>query len=259
MTTSKFLYLVIICVSTIGFLSCTSKKPCSSDTDAIVPETMPRLLTGFDTIYPPLARQAGIEGIIGVKSSINDKGRVLDSKTTRNSGSTAGFEETTIESGKKNLWIPAYSLRGPIPYRSYYEVIFISHFIMLGKSPRNSNDENRLSVNLESSSDSAVEIHPVYDIPPTIEKTATVHYTGEESLDNMVGSIWLQVTVNDSGRVKNVLISHSSIYDLKLEDDLISAFYNYIYKPAMYQGKPVAVQIECEIVYAQQEIWVEWE
>ena len=254
MATSKFLFLVLVCFSTIGFLSCTSKKPCSSDTDAIIPETMPQLLTGLDTIYPHLARQAGIEGIVGVKSSINDKGRVLDSETTRNSGSTAGFEETSIESSKKNLWIPAYSLRGPIPYWIYYEVIFIHRSIRIGQTPQYGCDENRLFGNLKTGSDSVVEIHAVYDTPPTIEKTAQVHYTGEESQDNMVGSIWLKVTVNDSGRVENVLILHSSLNDLKLEVDLISAFYNYTYKPARYQGKPVAVQIECEIVYAQQKI-----
>ncbi len=251
MATSKFLYLAIICVIAIGFLSCTSKKSCSSDTDSIVPEAMPRLLTGFDTIYPPLARQAGVEGIIGVKSSIDVEGRVLDSEITKNSGITAGFEQTVIESSKKNIWIPAYSMKGPIPYWSYYEVIFINRRIMIGLSSQYGHDENRLFDNQVTSSDSFIEIHPVYDIPPTIEKTATVYYTHEESQDNIDGSMWIRAIVDNSGKVSNAFILNSSLSDPQLEDDLIIAFYSYIYNPALYHGKKVAVQIDCEIVFAQ--------
>ncbi len=254
MKISKFILLMVICFIAVVFVSCTTKGPCSSDTTAI-PETMPQLLSGFDTNYPPLARQAGVEGIVGVKSVIDDKGRVQDLQLTRSSGSTAGFEQTVIESGKQNIWIPAYSLRGAIPYWSYYEVIFINRRIKMGQSSRQDHYENGPLGNPKTCSDSVVEINPVYDIPPTIEKTVAVLYTEEDSQDDISGSVWLRAIVDDSGKVRNAVILSSSLNDSQLENDLLMAFYNYTYNPAWHYGKQVAVQIECEIVFGQSYIW----
>jgi hypothetical protein len=248
MSNCRFLFLVLICFSTIGVLSYVSKVTNSSGADTIVPKTMPQLLTRVDTKYPHLARVAGI---VGIKFSVDKKGRVLNSEIIRSTDSKAGLEEATLESSRKNLWIPAYSERGPITYWSYYEVIFIHRTFTVGQTLPYHDEEDTLFGNHKTSSNSAIEIHAVYDTPPTIDETVAVHYTGETFQENMEGSLWLRLIVSELGKVENVLILHSSLNDTRLEHDLVSALYDYIYVPAMYQGRPVASQIECELVFGQ--------
>jgi hypothetical protein len=49
------------------------------------------------------------------------------------------------------------------------------------------------------------------------------------------------------------MIVQSSLTDPELEDGLVRAFYGYTFKPALFHGETVAVEWECEIVFARSE------
>jgi TonB family protein len=170
----KFLFVVLIGLCLVGFLSCTKKNPCSLVTDDTCVDKMPQLIRRVDSEYPPLARAAGIEGIIGVKFWIDEMGRVISAEIRRSSGATAGFEDASISPGRKTLWIPAYSRGRPIPYWSYYEVIFICCWIHVEKGKQLVSESRRQEEVQKALSDSAIEIHEIYDTPSSIEKTVTV-------------------------------------------------------------------------------------
>lgn len=247
------MFVVLTCLYGIAFLSCTTKKPCSQVIDETCVDKMPQLIRRVDTQYPLLARAAGIEGIVGVKFWIGWVGRVITAKVERSSGSNAGFEEASIESGEKNFWIPAYSHGTPIPYWSYYEVVFICCWthVAMGKQHVVENCIQEKSEKFIL--DSTIEIQEVYDTPPFIEKTETVQYSGEGFPKGEAGSLWLRAVIDNSGKVQCAMIVQSSLTDPELKDGLIRAFYGYTFKPALYHGETVAVQWECEIVFARSE------
>lgn len=250
MLMSKSWLLVLGCLCLIGFFSYTTKDCYFGSGDEIIVDRMPQLLTRVDAFYPPLARTAGIEGIVGVKFSIDTTGRVVDAEIERASGSNAGFEEVSIESGKENLWIPAYSQGRPVPYWGYYETIFISHWTGADTGRPDTSESQAREQIQRIIADSAIEIHEVYDTPPTIQTTQVVEYFGEQSPKDDTGSLWIRAVIDDSGMVRHVVVIQSSLVNPKLKDALVRAFYSYDFKPATRGETAVATQVECQIVFA---------
>ncbi len=74
--------------------------------------------------YPPLARQAGIEGTVLIEALVDKKGNVRDARVVKPSGSNAGFEEIAIEGAFKIKWKPAISNDQPVNVRVVYPVRF---------------------------------------------------------------------------------------------------------------------------------------
>lgn len=74
--------------------------------------------------YPPLARQAGIEGVVWVQALVDKKGGVRDARVYKASGSSAGFEEIALEAAYKVKWKPAISNNQPVAVWAVYPVRF---------------------------------------------------------------------------------------------------------------------------------------
>jgi TonB family protein len=238
------------CLYSIGLVSCTSKKTACGPDSAGAVERMPQLLTRIDASYPPLARQAGIEGIVGVKFSIDAKGTVISGEIERTSGSSAGFESECIESGKGCRWVPAYAGGAPIAHWSYLETVFICRWSDLGVGKADPSAGVDGVGNHSSASDSSIEICEVYDSPPSIETTEMVEYTGQESPRADTGSLWMRAVVDDAGEVRYAMVVQSSLKNTQLNQALVRAFCSNQFKPAYSQGSAVATQVEFQIVFA---------
>jgi len=74
--------------------------------------------------YPPIARQAGIEGTVWVEALVDKNGNVRDVRVVRPSGSGAGFEDAAMDAAKKTKWKPAISNKQPVAVRVTYPVEF---------------------------------------------------------------------------------------------------------------------------------------
>lgn len=74
--------------------------------------------------YPPLARQAGIEGIVWVKALVDKNGKVRDAIIFKPSGASAGFEEEAVKAAYKNEYKPAISNNQPVAVWVVYPVRF---------------------------------------------------------------------------------------------------------------------------------------
>jgi TonB family protein len=246
----KCFICAMLCLWAAGLLSCTTKKTSAGPEDASVVERMPQVLIRTDATYPPLARQAAIEGIAGIKFSIDGSGYVISSEIERTSGSNAGFEAECIESGKRCRWVPAYAGGTPVAHWSYLETVFICHWIDLGVEKADpSGSPNGLRSHL-TASDTSLEICEVYDSPPSIETTVMVQYAGQESPRADTGSLWIRAVIDDAGEVRYAMIVQSSLENAQLKDALVSAFCSYHFEPAYSQGNPVAAEIEFQIVFA---------
>jgi protein TonB len=74
--------------------------------------------------YPPLAKQAGIEGVVMLEVLVDKKGNVRDVRVTRPSGASAGFEEAATKAAYQTKWKPAISNNQPVAVRVAYPVRF---------------------------------------------------------------------------------------------------------------------------------------
>jgi protein TonB len=74
--------------------------------------------------YPPLARQAGIEGVVWIKALVDKNGIVRDALVFKASGSSAGFEEIAKEGAFKIKYKPAISNKQPVAVWVVYPVNF---------------------------------------------------------------------------------------------------------------------------------------
>jgi protein TonB len=74
--------------------------------------------------YPPLAKEAGIEGVVWVQALVDKKGTVRDAKIFKASGSSAGFEEIALKAAYKVKFKPAISNNQPVAVWAVYPVRF---------------------------------------------------------------------------------------------------------------------------------------
>ncbi len=74
--------------------------------------------------YPPLAKQAGIEGVVWVKALVDKNGKVRDAIIFKPSGASAGFEESALAAVHQNQYKPAISNNQPVAVWVVFPVRF---------------------------------------------------------------------------------------------------------------------------------------
>jgi protein TonB len=74
--------------------------------------------------YPPLAKEAGIEGTVWVKALVDKSGKVRNALIYKPSGSSAGFEDVATEAAYKIKYKPAISNDQPVAVWVVYPVRF---------------------------------------------------------------------------------------------------------------------------------------
>ncbi len=74
--------------------------------------------------YPPLAKEAGIEGTVWIKALVDKSGKVRDAIIFKPSGSSAGFEDVAKEGAFKIKYKPAISNNQPVAVWVVYPVRF---------------------------------------------------------------------------------------------------------------------------------------
>jgi protein TonB len=74
--------------------------------------------------YPPLAKQAGIEGVVWVKALVDKGGKVRKVLIYKPSGASAGFEEAAMAAVAQNEYKPAISNNQPVAVWVVFPVRF---------------------------------------------------------------------------------------------------------------------------------------
>jgi protein TonB len=76
--------------------------------------------------YPPLAKQAGIEGVVWVKALVDKSGKVRDAIIFKPSGASAGFEAAALRAAYQREYKPAISDGKPVAIWVTYPVRFLT-------------------------------------------------------------------------------------------------------------------------------------
>lgn len=88
-------------------------------------EEAPSPIEQVTPVYPEMARQAQVEGVVWVKSLVDKDGKVRDVMIVKPSGANAGFEEAAIDAAKKTVWKPAISNGQPVAVWVSYKIEFV--------------------------------------------------------------------------------------------------------------------------------------
>jgi len=87
-------------------------------------EEQPQQIETVQPVYPEMARQAGVEGVVWVKALVDKEGKVRDVIIVKPSGANAGFEDAAVEAAKKTTWKPAISNGQPVAVWISYKIEF---------------------------------------------------------------------------------------------------------------------------------------
>ena len=109
-----------------GYIVVPPEVVAEVDTNKIfdIVEDYPVLLLQVAPKYPEIARQAQIEGDVGVEVVIDRSGNVIDARVVKDSGTNAGFEEAAIAAALQSKWRPAMQNKQPVKVRVGYPVKF---------------------------------------------------------------------------------------------------------------------------------------
>jgi len=96
-----------------------------SPEDFVPTDELPVPIKEVEPDYPPLARQAGIEGMVWVKVLVDKNGKVRDAIILKASGASAGFEEAALAAVSKWEFKPAISNNQPVAVWAMLPVRFV--------------------------------------------------------------------------------------------------------------------------------------
>ena len=84
---------------------------------------------------------------------------------------------------------------------------------------------------------------------PRVIKEVKPDYTDEAKAARIQGTVTLKVVVKDDGTVGDVQVTQSLDTQFGLDAEAVKAAKQWLFKPGMKAGKPVAVQISIELTF----------
>jgi len=84
---------------------------------------------------------------------------------------------------------------------------------------------------------------------PTVVKEVKPDYTREAMEKKIQGSVWLSVVVTEKGDVSDVTVTRSLDAEYGLDQRAIDSVRQWIFKPAMKDGHPVAFRVTLELTF----------
>ena len=174
----------------------------------------PRLITRVEPIYPKLAEEAGIEGLVVVEATTGIYGRVQNTKILR---SIPLLDQAAIDA----------------VYQWVYEP-----FVIDGK-PRGVIFTVTVNFKLDKEKKTEGPVRASADIkPPRLITRVEPIYPKEAKEEGIEGVVIVEATTGIYGRVQNVKILRSIP---PLDQAAIDAVYQWIYEPFVIDGKPRGV------------------
>lgn len=86
------------------------------------------------------------------------------------------------------------------------------------------------------------------EVMPELIKAAKPDYPEKAKQKNLEGTVYVQALVDDEGKVRKVKVKKSSGYKI-LDDAALKSAQSALYKPAIQDGKPVAVWVTYSITF----------
>jgi len=221
----------------------------------------PKVLVKSDPVYPPIARQAKVEGQVILEATIAANGTVKDVRVLRGN---ALFNEAAMEAVKKWKYETTFVNGSPVDVRITTVVNFVlkepiefSSLLDQAKAARDakqfSNAEGLLQRALEQVRNEASG--QMLSRPATPGSTAPVRVGGAIQeprrtkyvdpvfpavASNVQGQVIIEATIGTDGKVKDARVLRSAPI---FEQAALEAVRQWEYEPSLLNGTPVEVLI----------------
>jgi TonB family protein len=184
--------------------------------------------------YPKPALEKGIETDVWLKALISQEGRVIQSGVVFCGEKNLGFEYAARAAASEFEFEPKMSAGKPQTCWCYFRIPF------------------RIPADTATARDSFPgpdEFVPVDVLPEMIERVPPV-YPDSCRLHEISGTLWVKALVDIDGKVRDAHIVKGSGTDCGLAEAALAAARKTRFKPALVDGRPVAVWVTYKVEFA---------
>jgi TonB family protein len=184
--------------------------------------------------YPREALKAGImEGTVWVQALIDKQGKVRKAQVLKSSGYET-LDDAAVKASYRCEYVPAYQDDKPVAVWISYRVNFLA-------------DDQEKPDTADEQLPSSTDFVPVTIYPEQVS-CEEPEYPKEAKNAGQQGTVWVQALVDKHGKVRKAQVQKSSGHEI-LDDAAVKAAYLCEYKPALQDGKPVAVWITYKVSF----------
>jgi TonB family protein len=194
----------------------------------------PKLIKKVDPVYPPEAKEAGIEGSVTLEGTTNKQGRVENVKVLR---SVPELDQAAIDAVKQ--WV--------------YEPMVIDgkpHGVVFTVTCRFSLDDKKLGKSFEGGvvgTDAKPAARATGEIkPPKLIKKVEPAYPEEAKEAGIEGTVIVEATTDIYGRVVETKVLRSIP---ELDQAAIDAVKQWVYEPMVINGEPKGIVFTVTVTF----------
>jgi TonB family protein len=192
-----------------------------------------RLLKKVDPVYPEIARQAGVEGVVILEAETDTYGRVQDARILR---SIPLLDQAAIDAVKQ--WVYEPLVIDGVPRPATFTVTV--RFRLDGEKAAKTTQA------IEKFAKGAVKVTGDIELPKLIKKVDPV-YPEIARTAGIEGLVIVQARIDISGKVKDVMVLRSVPL---LDQAAIDAVSQWVYEPMIIKGKPMEAVFTVTVRFA---------
>jgi len=203
-------------------------------------EQPPEVVRQFQPDYPSDALNKKQEGTVWINILVGETGEVVEAKVAKSEAEI--FDASAIECAKRWTFKPAL-LKGR-PVATWVTVPFRFKLYDGKEAPAigpgvKAPEQNPKVKNLREEMPPADYVP--YEKPPEAIKQVQAKYPAAAKKDNVQGAVWVKTLIDEQGKVAKVIIQKSDAE--VLNQAAVDAVKQWVFKPAVMKGKPVAVWV----------------
>jgi TonB family protein len=190
-------------------------------------DVAPEVVKQVPPAYPDAATKQSLEGTVWLELWVGEDGRVVEVKVQKTDAEV--FNQAAIDAAKQWLFKPASVNGKPV---SVWVTVPFKFKLMIGKKEGASTKGQEKAQSPENSQ---------FDKAPEVIKQVPPSYPEGAKKEGLEGMLLLKVWIDESGKVSNATVQQS---DAKVfESSALAAVKQWTFKPAILNGKPVAVWV----------------
>jgi TonB family protein len=187
----------------------------------------PALISRVEPVYPPLAKQAHVQGTVDLSAIIGKDGHVQDLKVVRGHPLLV---QAALDAVNQWVYKPTLMNGEPVEIATDIQVNFALPPDDIGATPR----RIRVGGNVEAA-------NVITQVAP--------HYPAEAKQAGLQGTVKLQALIGKDGTVQDLQVLSG---EPVLADAAVDAVRQWVYKPTLLAGEPVEVQTTIDVNFTLQ-------
>ncbi len=205
------------------------------------PDTVPEPIKKVTPVYPEIARQARVEGVVILQMTVDKAGAVADVKVLH---SIPLLDQAAVDAVKKWVYAPLRVKDKPQAFEATVTIKF-----KLDEKKGSVTTGSLAAAKGQAGTGSAVRASDTLK-PPKLIKVVEPVYPEIAKKSHVEGVVILEATTDTSGRVLDVRILRSIPL---LDQAAIDAVKQWVYEPMKINGKPVSVVFTVTVRFALDE------